>query len=1037
MSEKLYFLISFVLLLGLVTNASAYDTVIWDNNSGAGDRLWDTAMNWWIDAKPSPRHEVPIAGDWAIIDETYTDDGNGPIIDGNTDANCMWVTIGWYALPAGRDAVLTMTGGTLAVGDYIALNNGRAGTARFDVSGGIVDNVGTFYVGYDVGGTHSTVNMNGGTMNIGGMLQLGIWGDGTFNMTAGDVNVVDWFDIGGYYTAGSTPGDGHLDLQGGTIECILLAMGGGGVGTMNVAGGTLIIDGDYRGPNGWLFDPENDTPSDEYGVYTGTIAILADRGLITAYGTNVGDIITDGNYPVKVGLRAVINLDYDVTNPGQTTITAGAVDPNLAWDPDPLNGSGGLVATDINLISWAAGDNAASHEVYFGTSFAEVNDADTSSGAHKATQSLADVNYPVSVTWGRSYYWRIDEVNGASTWKGTVWNFGTAPAWATEPSPEDGDPNVSPTSAVLSWTPGAEAVTHQVYLSSDFNDVNDRDPNVRTVVSDPCHPAGALELDTTYYWAVDEVNNLADPNVWPGQIWEFTTLDYLSVDNFDSYLNNPELYAVWDDGYINSSGALIFVETLPEFTRDGNSLMFQYNGIDKKLGSFIDADTADLEVGSDWTHGGVKALQMVFMGQAGNSATANDKMWVELEDTSSITGIVIYDGDPNDVKEDIWHEWAIDLGSFDACGVTLSNVGKISIGFGGAKAGQSTKSGTGTVYFDSVELVAPYCRTEMVATDITGDCVTDNWDLQIMGRDWLVYDYNFIAAEPCDANLIGWWKFDEGTGATTVDSSSNNNDGNIIEASWTTGHPNDPCDSALDFDGDGFATFDTVVCAVREGNTPGTYPAVLMPANFTISCWTNLDSFDYFGAFVTNGIDSGGDECGFFLFNDGYDGDENFGLAIRTENEADIVYYVETASIYETKTWYHLAATYDGNYASVYVDGQLAAGPMDVGGPIRWISDVSGNLPENFVIGAWLDVGYELYVEGVIDEVRYYDYALPQGEIAVLAGIVTAGESVYQPVPSLANLTDPEAPLLRKVNFNDYGIFADHWLEGPVLWPSP
>ncbi|MHC4148873.1 MAG: LamG-like jellyroll fold domain-containing protein [Planctomycetota bacterium] len=109
----------------------------------------------------------------------------------------------------------------------------------------------------------------------------------------------------------------------------------------------------------------------------------------------------------------------------------------------------------------------------------------------------------------------------------------------------------------------------------------------------------------------------------------------------------------------------------------------------------------------------------------------------------------------------------------------------------------------------------------------------------------------------------------------------------------------------------------------------------------------------------------------------------------------------------ETGTWYHLAASYDGNYASVCVDGLLAAGPTDVGGPMRWISAESGNYPENFTIGAWLDTGYRLFVDGVIDEVRYYDYPLSQGDIAVLAGLVTPGESVYQPVPSLANITDP------------------------------
>ena len=212
-----------------------------------------------------------------------------------------------------------------------------------------------------------------------------------------------------------------------------------------------------------------------------------------------------------------------------------------------------------------------------------------------------------------------------------------------------------------------------------------------------------------------------------------------------------------------------------------------------------------------------------------------------------------------------------------------------------------------------------------------------------------------------------------------------------------------------------------------------------MPDTFTVACWVKLDSFSYFGAFVISGADSGPDESGFYLYNYGWEGasGQDFGLGIRTENEEE-PYYVETASIYETNTWYHLAATYDdANNASVYVDGLLAGGPTDVGGPIRWISSETDSYPEYFVIGVLpagsLTNGW--WVDGSIDDVRLYNYALSPGEISVLAEQVSPGTEVYQPVPSIANLTDPEGQGSRKVNFHDYRILADHWLEDRVLWP--
>jgi len=235
-----------------------------------------------------------------------------------------------------------------------------------------------------------------------------------------------------------------------------------------------------------------------------------------------------------------------------------------------------------------------------------------------------------------------------------------------------------------------------------------------------------------------------------------------------------------------------------------------------------------------------------------------------------------------------------------------------------------------------------------------------------------------LADDPADPNLIGWWKLDEGLGTTAADSSGKGHDGRFVgEPLWTDGFSG----SALEFDG----VDDYVLCAERSGTRPGVYPKELMPSGgFTVACWVKLHKFAYFSSFVGNGLDTGDDECGFFLYNFGWSGENgrDFGLAIRTETGMQ---YVETPNIYEAGTWYHLAATYDGQSVTIYVNGSVSVGPQAVGGPIRWVSQASGNYPERFAIGVWLDPGYDLWVDGAIDDVRYYNRALADTQVKKLA----------------------------------------------------
>jgi hypothetical protein len=75
-----------------------------------------------------------------------------------------------------------------------------------------------------------------------------------------------------------------------------------------------------------------------------------------------------------------------------------------------------------------------------------------------------------------------------------------------------------------------------------------------------------------------------------------------------------------------------------------------------------------------------------------------------------------------------------------------------------------------------------------------------------------------------------------------------------------------------------------------------------------------------------------------------------------------------------------------------------------------------------------------LYFNGRIDDVRIYNYGLSQAEVAY---IVSGGAgSLHLPIQSIAEVYQGEAPGSQWINFNDYALIADKYLE-QVLWPVP
>jgi len=100
--------------------------------------------------------------------------------------------------------------------------------------------------------------------------------------------------------------------------------------------------------------------------------------------------------------------------------------PVLAREPDPASGTTDIDVDNVTL-SWRAGREAASHNLYISIDEQAVIDETISPVSISANSSYANYDSgPLELA--QNYYWKIVEVNEAGTpaaWQGDVWNFNT------------------------------------------------------------------------------------------------------------------------------------------------------------------------------------------------------------------------------------------------------------------------------------------------------------------------------------------------------------------------------------------------------------------------------------------------------------------------------------------------------------------------------------------------------------------------------------------------------------------------------------
>ncbi|MHC4174672.1 MAG: discoidin domain-containing protein, partial [Planctomycetota bacterium] len=287
-----------------------------------------------------------------------------------------------------------------------------------------------------------------------------------------------------------------------------------------------------------------------------------------------------------------------------------------------------------------------------------------------------------------------------SNWGGLLNQYGLSevrffyiPVWAREPSPDSGAEDVD-LDVLLSWRAGREAVTHDVYLSTDEQAVINGTTPVATVTEASYGPLD-LDLGQIYYWRVDEANEAETPATWQGKLWNFTSQEYFVVDDFESYNDldpgDPEsnrIFNVWVDGYgIATNGSIVGYENPPFYEQtivhSGRQAMPLF--YDNTGGAAYSEAERTFAVAQNWTEAGAATLVLYFHGTEGNAG----QLYVKVNGTKAV-----YGGDAGDIAKPQWNQWSIDLASL---GVDLQNVTNLAIGIDGNGA-------SGTLYVDDIRL---------------------------------------------------------------------------------------------------------------------------------------------------------------------------------------------------------------------------------------------------------------------------------------------------------------------------------------------
>ena len=210
------------------------------------------------------------------------------------------------------------------------------------------------------------------------------------------------------------------------------------------------------------------------------------------------------------------------------------------------------------------------------------------------------------------------------------------PVKASSPTPRSSSVDVIQTIDLI-WGPGDEVASHEVYFGTDEEAVRNAtqaSPEFKgtKALGDESYDPGTLAWVTTYYWRIDEINPANPDSPWVGNVWSFTTADFLIIDDFEGYnAGENQIWFSWHDGlgygtpgvdpYFagNGTGAAVGDESTPSFTEEtivhggSQSMPLVYDNNKQDYAKYSEVELT-LVSPRDWTQGGAAELSIWFRG---------------------------------------------------------------------------------------------------------------------------------------------------------------------------------------------------------------------------------------------------------------------------------------------------------------------------------------------------------------------------------------------------------------------------------------
>lgn len=230
----------------------------------------------------------------------------------------------------------------------------------------------------------------------------------------------------------------------------------------------------------------------------------------------------------------------------------------------------------------------------------------------------------------------------------------TACVRAYAPDPYDGAvladlarASLTPLSVVLQWLPGTDAQRHHVYFGVDPNAVRNAttaSPEHRGVkpLGSESYEADGLARASTYYWRIDEVNDVKPGGPSAGRVWSFTTPDFVVLDDFEGYdAGVSQISSSWQGGsgvgeppvrpfcasecvVAEPNGKRAFLDVGDNVAHGGRqSMRFSYDNNAEGFARYSEAQMTMTAL-RDWTSNGAARLSLRLRGNPPAFAEGSD-----------------------------------------------------------------------------------------------------------------------------------------------------------------------------------------------------------------------------------------------------------------------------------------------------------------------------------------------------------------------------------------------------------------------------